>query len=144
VPGSIGPAVTDAARILIPGTAKEGAPPFGLVANNADHDAWFRASLRQALDDPRPDVADVEARFVAPGAPGHSLRSGFGALGPCSRIDFPSLGCRLRLDRRTGGADRARPDRRAPVSLAPILEGSAGSAAADGLDPESWLAIAPR
>jgi hypothetical protein len=30
----------------------------------AAHDAWFRAELRASLDDPRPSVADAEARQI--------------------------------------------------------------------------------
>ena len=64
---AIGLTVSDAVRILLTRTANEGALPFELIADSARHDAWFRAKVREALDDPRPDVddADVEAEFAA-------------------------------------------------------------------------------
>ncbi len=35
-------------------------------ANAAEHDAWFRAKIQEALDDPRPLIphAEVEAHFA--------------------------------------------------------------------------------
>ncbi len=64
---SIGLTVTDAVRILLTRTANEGALPFELVASGADHDAWFRAKVLEALADPRPDIdnADVKLEFAA-------------------------------------------------------------------------------
>lgn len=58
--------VSDAVRILLTRTANEGALPFSLTPSAADHDAWFRAKVQEALDDPRPDVAqdEVEAYFA--------------------------------------------------------------------------------
>jgi DNA-damage-inducible protein J len=62
----LGLTVSEAVRILLTRTANEGAPPFLLTPDPAVHDAWFRAKVRQALDDPRPGIphAKVEARFV--------------------------------------------------------------------------------
>ncbi len=64
---AIGLTVSDAVRILLTRTANEGAPPFELFSTSEGHDAWFRAKVREALDDPRPDVddADVAAEFAA-------------------------------------------------------------------------------
>ncbi len=64
---SIGLTVSDAVRILLTRTANEGALPFELIANSEDYDAWFRAKVREALADPRPDVAnaEVEDEFAA-------------------------------------------------------------------------------
>ncbi len=64
---AIGLTVSDAVRILLTRTANEGAPPFELFSNTEDHDAWFRARVREALDDPGPDIADaaVAAEFSA-------------------------------------------------------------------------------
>ncbi|WP_145748469.1 type II toxin-antitoxin system RelB/DinJ family antitoxin [Nitrospirillum amazonense] len=61
----MGLTVSDAVRILLTRTANEGALPF-LLADGPAHDAWFRAKVRQALEDPRPSVAeeDVEAHFA--------------------------------------------------------------------------------
>ncbi|HEX3699342.1 MAG TPA: type II toxin-antitoxin system RelB/DinJ family antitoxin [Phenylobacterium sp.] len=63
----LGMTVSDAVRILLTRTAREGALPFELVADSKAHDAWFRAKVREALDDMRPDVAheDVEAEFAS-------------------------------------------------------------------------------
>jgi DNA-damage-inducible protein J len=65
----LGITVSDAVRILLTRTAKEGALPFALTqspAAQADHDAWFRAKVREALDDSRPSVRHetVEAHFA--------------------------------------------------------------------------------
>ena len=62
----LGMTVSDAVRMLLTRTANEGALPFPLAANAAAHDAWFRAKVQEAIDDPRPDVAhaDVTARFA--------------------------------------------------------------------------------
>ena len=63
---SMGLTVSDAVRILLTRVATEGALPFPLVADPAAHDAWFRAKVRQAMDDPRPAISsdDVESRFA--------------------------------------------------------------------------------
>jgi DNA-damage-inducible protein J len=62
----LGITVSDAVRILLTRTANEGALPFALAPNAAEHDAWFRAKVREALDDPRPAVPheQVEAHFA--------------------------------------------------------------------------------
>ncbi len=44
-----------------PRTANEGPAPLELTANCQHYDAWFRAEVLEALDDPRPDVADADA-----------------------------------------------------------------------------------
>ena len=64
--GELGITVSDAVRILLTRTANEGALPFALTQNAAEHDAWFRAKVREALDDPRPAVSheQVEAHFA--------------------------------------------------------------------------------
>lgn len=65
--GTMGLTVSDAVRILLTRTAHEGALPFELTVSGGDYDAWFRAKVREALEDPRPDIphADVEAEFAA-------------------------------------------------------------------------------
>lgn len=62
----IGMTVSDAVRILLTRTANEGALPFPLAANAAAHDAWFRAKVQEAIDDPRSTVANdqVKAHFA--------------------------------------------------------------------------------
>jgi DNA-damage-inducible protein J len=64
--GEMGITVSDAVRILLTRTAKEGALPFSLARNAAEHDAWFRAKVQEALDDPRPAIPDdeVNAHFA--------------------------------------------------------------------------------
>ncbi len=61
----LGMTVSEAVRILLTRTANEGALPFPLAANAAAHDAWFRAKVQAAIDDPRPAIAhaQVKARF---------------------------------------------------------------------------------
>ncbi len=63
----LGMTVSDAVRILLTRTAREGALPFELIADPQAYDAWFRAKVREALDDTRPDVAheEVDAEFAA-------------------------------------------------------------------------------
>src|SRR5580698_1895533 len=60
--GELGITVSDAVRILLTRTANEGAPPFALTQNAAEHDAWFRAKVEEALKDLRPAVPHVEVK----------------------------------------------------------------------------------
>ena len=62
----IGLTVSDAVRILLTRIANDGALPFAFATDPAVHDAWFRAKVQEALDDPRPAMPheDVEARFA--------------------------------------------------------------------------------
>jgi DNA-damage-inducible protein J len=64
--GEMGITVSDAVRILLTRTANEGALPFALTTDAAEHDAWFRAKVQEALDDPRPAIPQeqVEAYFA--------------------------------------------------------------------------------
>jgi DNA-damage-inducible protein J len=57
---NVGLSVSDAVRILLTRVAKEGGLPAGLVADPVAHDAWFRAKVQEALDDPRPAVPQVQ------------------------------------------------------------------------------------
>lgn len=63
---TLGITVSEAVRILLTRTANEGALPFALTQNAAAHDAWFRAKVQEALDDPRPAIPHekVEAHFA--------------------------------------------------------------------------------
>ena len=54
----MGLTVSDAVRILLTRTAKEGVLPIELLSDPAMHDAWFRAKVREALEDVRDDVED--------------------------------------------------------------------------------------
>ncbi len=64
---AMGMTVSDAVRILLTRTAREGAIPIELTIDQAAYDSWFRAKVQEALDDPRPDIPheDVEAEFAA-------------------------------------------------------------------------------
>jgi DNA-damage-inducible protein J len=62
----LGITVSEAVRILLTRTANEGALPFALTNDTAAHDAWFRAKVQEALNDPRPGIPHekVEAHFA--------------------------------------------------------------------------------
>lgn len=64
--GELGITVSDAVRILLTRTANEGALPFSLARDAAEHDEWFRAKVREALDDVRPPIPhqQVEEHFA--------------------------------------------------------------------------------
>ena len=53
----VGLSISDAVRILLTRVVHEGALPVGLTADPKAYDAWFRARVRAALDDPRPPVS---------------------------------------------------------------------------------------
>lgn len=63
----VGLTLSDAVRILLTRVAAEGGLPAGLAADPDAYDAWFRAKVREALDDDRPATAhdDVMARARA-------------------------------------------------------------------------------
>lgn len=52
----VGLTVSDAVRILLTRVTKEGGLPAGLATDPLAHDAWFRAKVREALDDTRSAV----------------------------------------------------------------------------------------
>ncbi len=52
----VGLALSEAVRILLTRIAAEGGLPAGLTTDSEIHDAWFRAKVREALDDPLPTV----------------------------------------------------------------------------------------
>lgn len=62
----MGMTVSDAVRILLTRVAKEGALPAGLTVDPAAHDAWFRAKVIEALEDPQLPVPrdEVERHFA--------------------------------------------------------------------------------
>ncbi len=64
---SMGLTVSDAVRILLTRTANEGALPLEMLSDREAHDAWFRAKVREALEDTHADVSDtdVTAQFAA-------------------------------------------------------------------------------
>ena len=73
----MGITVSDAVRILLTRTANEGTRPFALATNAAEHDAWFRAKVQEALDDPRPGLPhdEVSAYFAERRAAGKKARA---------------------------------------------------------------------
>ena len=52
----VGLTLSDAVRVLLTRVAAEGGMPAGLTVNPQAHDAWFRAKVREALDDHDPAV----------------------------------------------------------------------------------------
>ena len=52
----VGLTLSDAVRILLTRVAAEGGMPAGLTADPDAYDAWFRAKVREALDDPSPTI----------------------------------------------------------------------------------------
>ena len=64
---AMGLTVSDAVRILLTRIANEGTLPPGFTTDPAAHDAWFRAKVREALDDPRPAIPQeaVATHFAA-------------------------------------------------------------------------------
>ena len=62
----MGLTISDAVRILLTRTAKEGSLPFELTHDSAAHDAWFKAKVLEALADQRAAIPneDVKAHFA--------------------------------------------------------------------------------
>ncbi|HEY9137875.1 MAG TPA: type II toxin-antitoxin system RelB/DinJ family antitoxin [Terriglobus sp.] len=62
----LGITVSDAVRILLTRTANEGSLPFTPLATTEAYDAWFRAKVQEALDDPRTTIPhnSVKAHFA--------------------------------------------------------------------------------
>lgn len=56
----MGLTLSDAVRILLTRTAREGVAPMELLIEQREYDAWFRARVQEALDDPRPDLSDAD------------------------------------------------------------------------------------
>lgn len=56
----VGLTLSDAVRILLTRVATEGGLPAGLATDPNAYDAWFRAKVQEALDDPRPTVPHAQ------------------------------------------------------------------------------------
>jgi len=56
----VGLTLSDAVRILLTRVATEGGLPAGLATDPDAYDAWFRAKVQEALDDPRPTVSHAK------------------------------------------------------------------------------------
>jgi DNA-damage-inducible protein J len=54
--------INEAVRNLLAHVAAEGTVPFEAQADDQAYDAWFRAQVQEALDDPRPGLGDEEVR----------------------------------------------------------------------------------
>ena len=76
----MGLTVSDAIRILLTRIANEGALPAGLTTDAATHDAWFRAKVREALDDTRPDIPHEEVEAMMAAERADFLRRGEGEV----------------------------------------------------------------
>jgi DNA-damage-inducible protein J len=76
----MGLTVSDAVRILLTRIANEGALPAGLTTDAVAHDAWFRAKVQEALDDPRPGIPHEEARATMAEVRANALRREQGGL----------------------------------------------------------------
>ncbi|MDB5507144.1 MAG: addiction module antitoxin, RelB/DinJ family [Devosia sp.] len=57
-----GMSISDAVQLLLKRTADEGALPFAAPPEDPAYDAWFRAKVQEALDDPRPPLSDEFVR----------------------------------------------------------------------------------
>lgn len=57
----VGLTLSDAVRILLTRVAAEGGLPAGLTADPDAYDAWFRAKVQEALDDPSPTTPHSKA-----------------------------------------------------------------------------------
>lgn len=49
--------VSDAARILLTRVVKENRLPSCLQSSPEEYDAWFRAKVREAMDNPNPSIS---------------------------------------------------------------------------------------
>lgn len=56
----VGLTLSDTVRIMLTRVAAEGGLPAGLTANPDAYDAWFRAKVQEALDDPRPATSQPQ------------------------------------------------------------------------------------
>ena len=57
---NFGLTVSDAVRIFLTRVAKEGGLPAALTVDPGAYDAWFRAKVQEALEDPRPAVPHAQ------------------------------------------------------------------------------------
>jgi DNA-damage-inducible protein J len=53
--------VSDATRILLTKIVSDGGLPPFLVTSPEQHDAWFRAKVREAMEDTRPGIPHAQA-----------------------------------------------------------------------------------
>ena len=66
---TVGLTVSEAVRILLARVAEEGGLPPGLTTTPEKYDAWFKAKVHEALNDPGPGLpfdeamSSLEAKF---------------------------------------------------------------------------------
>jgi DNA-damage-inducible protein J len=66
-----GMTTSDAVRVFLKAVVNEGGMPAGLTRDKASDDAWFKASVREAMEDDRPGIphaeamADIKSRIAA-------------------------------------------------------------------------------
>jgi DNA-damage-inducible protein J len=58
----MGMTVSDAVRVLLTRTAREGALPIELLVDEAAHDAWFRKTVQEAIDDQRAPIPNDQVK----------------------------------------------------------------------------------
>ena len=71
---TVGLTLSDAVRILLTRIVAEGGLPAGLTADPEAHDAWFRARVREALEDLRPTMPHEQAMDEAQAPMSTALR----------------------------------------------------------------------
>jgi DNA-damage-inducible protein J len=88
--------VSDAVRILLTRIAKEGGLPAGLTADPDAYDAWFRAKVRESLDDTRPSIPHQQVMDEAQALIDRKRRAGSSAREADKRMSYPHF--RLRSE----------------------------------------------
>lgn len=61
----VGLTVSDAVRILLTRVVRDGGLPAGLATDPVAYDTWFRAKVREAMDDTRPSISHRKAMGAA-------------------------------------------------------------------------------
>lgn len=80
----VGLTLSDAVRILLTRVAREGGLPAGLTADPDAYDTWFRAKVREGLEDDRPTLphSEVIAGMITEPVPRKNLLEVLSDLGP--------------------------------------------------------------
>jgi DNA-damage-inducible protein J len=73
---NVGLTVSGAVRILLTRVAKEGGLPAALTADPEAYDEWFRAKVKEALDDPRPSIPHQQVMDEAQALTDRKRRAG--------------------------------------------------------------------
>ena len=59
---SMGMTVSDLMRIVLTRTANDKVLPLEVLVTDESYDAWFRAKVKEAMDDPRPPMSNEEMK----------------------------------------------------------------------------------